>query len=67
VHYKLTCRISWLAAEIMSFNAAGGIFKPSLNTMDIIGPYKHQKNFSQKQRHIDSCTLCHHICTWWQW
>jgi len=38
VHDKLTCRISWFAAEMMSFKAAGGIFKPSRNTIDKIGP-----------------------------
>lgn len=34
----LTCLMSWFAARIISFIAGGGIFKPSLNAIDIMAP-----------------------------
>lgn len=34
--------MSWLAAQMISFIAGGGIFNPSLKAIDIMAPYKKQ-------------------------
>ena len=45
----LTCLISWFEAIMISFIAGGGIFKPSLNAIDIIAAW-----WSQKKLHMYS-------------
>lgn len=39
----LTCLMSWFDAIIISFIAGGGIFRPSLNDIDIIAAWWHQQ------------------------